>query len=93
MENDGAEKILELEKNISDLNNKIVDKDAKITHLEKLLNEQEKQTCDFMDEVKKLKEELENNTCKHKLLYTAQIDAKYWIRLRKGEALYIEYSK
>lgn len=93
MENDGTEKILELEKNISDLNNKIVDKDAKITHLEKLLNEQEKQTCDFMDEVKKLKEELENNTCKHKLLYTAQIDAKYWIRLRKGEALYIEYSK
>ena len=93
MENDEAEKILELEKTISNLNNKIADKDAKITDLEESLHEQEKEMCDFIDEIKKLKKELENNTCKHKLLYTAQGDAKHWIRLRKGEALYIEYSK
>ncbi|UKI57847.1 MAG: hypothetical protein L6V81_11350 [Clostridium sp.] len=65
----------------------------KITDLEESLHEQEKEMCDFIDEIKKLKKELENNTCEHKLLYTAQSDAKHWIRLRKGEALYIEYSK
>lgn len=93
MENDETEKILELEKTISNLNNKIADKDAKITDLEESLHEQEKEMCDFIDEIKKLKKELENNTCKHKLLYTAQSDAKHWIRLRKGEKIYIEYNK
>ena len=42
--------------------------------------------------IEELTKKLNSSICKHKMIFKAPQNSKYWIRLREGESLYIEYN-
>lgn len=78
-------KIEELENTISELNNINKELNEKNATLNQNIHEKELQ-------IEELTKKLNSSICKHKMIFKAPQNSKYWIRLREGESLYIEYN-
>lgn len=92
VDNEDFKKIEELENTILELNNKV----AEINNINKELNEKNATLNQNIHkkelQIEELQEKLNSSTCKHKMIFKAPQNSKYWIRLREGESLYIEYN-